>query len=301
MSIKRRVFLLDPFERLHEFLSKSILFIYKQNGFDVHYIHFMEENVDFSNIMIEKDDIWIYIVHPIYLTKNECIKKWRDYVNTKPVKRILYITEPLSMMIDRNLYQKLFIDYRIAEIWTYTMNNVRIFQPRYGQKYRRVAPFCNPEIEWIEPKIEEYEGREDHKIVMIGNMTKQRKEILDEFGDRIEHRTDLWEREDWINVLRKNVFYVNLHRIPKCKCLETLRVNIILANGGIIISEKVNEEEMREYEGMNIYFEERNKMKEKWEEIREDYKRDKIIYFQKWIYFLKMKRMEKEMENVIEL
>ncbi len=120
------------------------------------------------------------------------------------------------------------------------------------------------------------------QIVWIGNKTKSRSEILDRWGDELIWKKDIWKKEDWKEMLENYVFYINLHRIPKCNCLETFRIVPILANGGIVISEEVSEEEMLKWKDFHIYFGKREELYDLWKKIQKEIYPNSSIYYQKW-------------------
>jgi hypothetical protein len=275
-----------PFDHLHDFLVESL--VYAMNA----------ESTKHGDELIQRDfqenDILVYVMHPLYMLKNEEMLLWKKVLNQKRMKKILYISEPLTLMIERKTYQYLLREYQISEIWTYTKGNLSLFTPLYRQPFFRMAPFYNPYFDWIDKDWEKYQRRRRDKIVFIGNLSNARKGILEEMGEDVVHITNIWTKEDWKRVLEEYLYFVNIHRIPKCGCMETLRILPILANGGIVLSEKVNEGEMEEMRDINLYFEERENISKKWFEIK-NWGEDQLKKnYKQWNFYCEHFTFEKE-------
>lgn len=240
-------YLYDPKEKLHTFFTSSLAFELKKQGKNVMILNDVYP-IDILN-NVNDEDFFIYIIHPIYLFKDEEVGKTVEFLKKKKTKKILYITEPLTLMMDRKNYRMLITKMNIFESWTYTLAN-KYFLNNY--RIRRIAPLYSKEYQWL--SFEE-KKKNIEKIIFIGNPTQSRMEILKKFGDTLEIKSEgLWDKKDWKEMLSNHIIYLNVHRIPKCPCLETMRITPLLSNGAFIISENVHEEEMNEYKEMNIIF-----------------------------------------------
>jgi hypothetical protein len=68
----------------------------------------------------------------------------------------------------------------------------------------------------------------------------------------------VWSCEEWSDILNNNLFYLNIHRRNNCKSFESFRIIPILANGGVIFSERCNAIEENIYKKYNIIFVNKN-------------------------------------------
>lgn len=282
-------YLYDPKEKLHTFFTHSLAYELKKLSHEVYIIS--EAYSEEVCMNVKDEDYFIYIIHPIYLFKDEEVLKTIQILNQKKTKKILYITEPLTLMMDRKNYRILINRMKIYESWTYTYINQQFLN---GYRIRRVAPLFSKEYEWV--SFHEKMKNMD-KIMFIGNPTKSRMEILQNFGDNLIMKTEgLWEKEDWKNMLIENIFFINIHRIPKCPCLETMRITPLLSNGGFIISENVNEKEMEEYKDMNIVFGKREELYDIYLQVIKNWDWDK--YDKKWKLYCEKMKMEEELKKL---
>ena len=295
-----KLVLFNPFGKLHSFLAECILYEWierKNHKIGIHIDDtWTENNINqFIENEIHINDILLFIIHPIYFLQNEFMKSiMMKILELKvKVKRILYITEPLTLMMERHNYKYIIQKYKIEEIWTYTQNNIHLLQIPF-RKFILVPPQFNQIYHFLDIKSEN-ENYDLSKIVFIGNKTNKRNEIFQEFGNDFIHRENVWSKNEWTELLKEYKFYINIHRIPNCQTLETLRIIPILSNGGIVISEKCNQNEMIEYQNYNIYFCERNEMNEMWNKIKNEFhenfhekETERII---KWKLFRENKQM----------
>lgn len=282
-------YLYDPREKLHTFFTHSLAFELRKQSNEVFIINEAYSEEVYMNV--KDEDYFVYIIHPIYLFKDEEVLKTIQILNQKKTKKILYITEPLTLMMDRKNYRILLTRMKIFESWTYTYINQNFLN---GYRIRRVAPLFSKEYQWV--SFSEKKKNID-KIIFIGNPTKSRMGILQDFGDRLVMKTEgLWEKEDWKNMLIENVLFMNIHRIPKCPCLETMRITPLLSNGGFIISENVNENEMEEYKDFNIIFGKREELYNLYLQVIQNW--DWNIYEKRWIQYCERMKMEEELKKI---
>ena len=282
-------YLYDPKERLHTFFTQSLAYELKEFNKEVMILHkaYPEEII----MNVKDEDIFIYIVHPIYLFKDEEVLKTVSLLKTKKTKKILYITEPLTLMMDRKNYRILITQMNIFESWTYTIMNQMFLS---GHRIRRISPLFSNTYEWV--SFEE-KKKNLEKIIFIGNPTKNRMEILEKFGDMVFIiKEGMWEIEDWRRILIQYIFYINIHRIPRCPCMETMRLTPILSTGGFVVSENVNEKEMKEYEDYNIIFGKREDLLHIFEKVIQNW--DWNEYFNRWKRYREKMLLKNELKEI---
>jgi len=295
----KQLILLNPFGKLHSFLAECILYEWfeRKDKKGIHIDDNWEENdiIQFIENEIHINDILLFIIHPIYFLQNEFMKSiMLKILELKiKVKRILYITEPLTLMMERHNYKYIIQKYKMEEIWTYTKNNIQLLKIPFRQ-FLNVPPQFNQIYHFLDLKSE-YENYDLSKIVFIGNKTNKRNEIFQELDDDFIHRDNVWSKNEWTELLKEYKFYINIHRIPNCQTLETLRIIPILSNGGIVISEKCNQNEMIEYQNYNIYFCERNEIVEIWNKLKNEFQNNfhekELERITKWKLFRENKHM----------
>jgi hypothetical protein len=266
------LFILNPFDQIHTLFCESLL-----NEFSPSEL--MDTMEKALSVVYQKEDIILYVIHPLHILKNEeCISLFQK-IQKIGSKTILYVSEPLTLLYDQHVYKKIISTYRFWQYWTYTLSNQKTLQkmvhPLLSKQIHLVYPPFHS-FRWILPKLD----KKTDQIIWIGNLTSSRKEVFEKWGNEWIHRKDVWTREDWKNVLENHLYFINIHRIPKCQCLETFRIIPILANGGIVISEEVSEEEMEKWSGMNIYFGKREELYEIWKSVKKKIDKDPAIYFQ---------------------
>ena len=236
--------LYDPFTHNHYFLTQSLYFEFINRGFECTIINSLIQNIE-SNI----NSIFILIINP-YFMKNKTIISTLQNINKTYKYKILYITEPITYIIEQKVYLDLINILKPYCLWTYnnfnhlkTYLNIFHIPPIYNESYN----LTNPTIISLKEKIND-------KIVFIGNINENRLQTIEQFSDKIITLNNIWSPSEWTTILNKYLFYINIHRRNGCKSLETLRCIPILANGGVILSEDCNELDKDKYKDYNIYF-----------------------------------------------
>jgi hypothetical protein len=147
----------------------------------------------------------------------------------------------------------------------------------------KIFPTYNEAYHFID--INNIKERNTDKIIFFGNINDNRLDICNKFGDLLINKTQTWEKEEWTYILNNHLFYLNIHRRNNCKSCELFRITPILANGGMIFSERCNEEEEKEYSNYNIIFCEKDKLYEtflkyqiKIKDIHDDIYNKTILY-----------------------
>jgi hypothetical protein len=282
-------YLYDPKEKLHTFFTNSLAYELQKQHKKVIILNEVYNEEVYKNV--KDEDYFIYIIHPIYLFKDLDVLRTVEELKKKRTKKILYVTEPLTLMMDRKNYRMLIHRMNLFELWTYTSMNLTFLN---GYRINRIAPFFSKEYEWV---LRDEKERNLDKIVFIGNPTKSRMDILEKFGEKMEIKSDgLWEREDWKRILKKNILFMNIHRIPKCPCLETMRIAPLLSNGGFIISENVNQKEMDEYKEMNIIFGKREELYDIYLRVLQDWNWE--LYYQRWELYKNVFKFENQWREI---
>ena len=230
-----KIYIYDPFTQLHKFLINNIIFELK----DKYDIEEIDKISKYDGIII------IFINH--HFIKDNLIQE--DYNKLKNNKyNILYITEPINFIVEKNFYKKIIKDINPFLLLTYSygnFNKINVFQ-----KLIKFYPINNKYFNFINKNIK----RDENKIVFIGKMNNNREYIKDILKDRLIIIEEVWSKEGWIDIMNKYLFFINVHRRKNCNCFETLRVYPLLYNGCVVFSEYINEKEMEIYKEYNVEF-----------------------------------------------
>jgi hypothetical protein len=266
-------YIYNPFDKLHTLFVKTLLYTIYEVG---HHGKEIKNRSDLDdNIGNQYDSIYfIYMVHPIYLYKNNEVNQMIIDVNQKRnLKKILYIMEPLIENQTRLLYKKIIQKCHILNIWTYSKGNLRYFEDILPNRKLKsiikmtcLSPYYNDFIHW---RFQINIKKDMDTIIFIGNVTNMRRNKLENIqqemiergiNKRIEYICNKYDEDDWKWIVNRYQYFINIHRIEGCLNLETFRIYLLLGNGCVIFSEYVNEDEMEEYKDMNIYFSDINHM-----------------------------------------
>lgn len=238
----------NPKTNLFDFFITSL--IYELKNYNIETIIY-NNNINI-NINYNKDIIFI-IINPHFIYDYQDI--YNDLTKFKKMfkYKILYITEPINFLIEKKVYNDIIKLINPFCLWTYTtenFNKLNIFQKNF-----KIFPL-NKELYFTDIDINNLKKRQTNKIVFIGNINENRIESCNYFSKNnlLINYTNKWSKEEWIEILNNNLFYLNIHRRVGCKSFEAFRIIPILANGGIIISEELNEQEQKLYEPYNIIF-----------------------------------------------
>ena len=248
----------DPFTENHKFLINNLKYnleIFNQKLLEVEEIN---ENED-------KENTYIILINHMFLIENNKAKK--DYNNLlKKKKKILYITEPLELLIEIKFYTKIINELKPLKVYTYCEENLIKIKPLC--KYIHFYPINKTYFKFVDIYGPLYEKKDLTKIVFIGKMNNYRNKIKELFKDDLIIIDDKYKKEEWIEIIKKYQYFINVHRRPNSKCFESMRILPLLYNDCTIISEHVNKKEESYFKESNIYFCKLEEMKDKFEEIK---------------------------------
>ena len=251
-------YIYNPFTKNHDFLVNNLklnlnIFNYK-----------LEEITDIDN-SIDNENIYLIIINHMFLIENEKAKL--DYNNLlKKKKKILYITEPLELIIEIKFYNKIIKELKPIKVLTYCEENLKKIKPICN--YFNFYPINKDYFKFINFFKESLEKKILNKIVFIGKMNDYRNKIKDIFKDDLIIIEDKYKKEEWIEIMSKYQYFLNIHRRPNSKCFESMRILPLLYNDCTIISEHVNIKEEEYFKQGNIYFCKLEEMKIKFDEIK---------------------------------
>lgn len=242
----------NPITQLFDFFIYSLTKELEKKDFSVVIINSIEIDCDKFDL---NNDIILIIVNPHFIFDYYDIKN--NIINIKKFKfKILYLTEPINFIVEKNVYLELIKMINPYSLWTYTYENFN----KVKSKINIFKIFPTKHFKFISVSIEKLKERNIDKIIFIGNITTNRIDICKQFNDYLINKTNSWKKEDWIDILNNNLFYLNIHRRLNCKSFEFFRIIPILANGGVIFSERCNEKEEEQYKDFNIIFVERDNL-----------------------------------------
>jgi len=222
------------------------MIIYNNNKF------FYDDNIDY------KKDIITIIINPHFIFDYSEIRETILSIKNRFKYKVLYITEPINFVIERKIYEDIIKMINPFALWTYTNHNLDKLNIKIY--VFRIFPLYNLAYNFLTIEKSLLKERNNENIIFFGNITDNRKDICNMFGNNLINKTESWTVEQWTHILNNNLFYLNIHRRIRCKSIELFRIVPILANGGVIFSESVNKREEKEFEYYNIIFTERENL-----------------------------------------
>ena len=236
----------NPATKLFDFFINSLKYEFKKVNIElIKYDKNIHTNYDFINdvIMIIIDPHFIFDYNEIEVEISKISKNFKF--------KILYITEPINFMIEKIIYTKLIKNINPYCLWTYTMENFNKINLK--TKLFKLFPI-NKMYQMIDVDLEKLKIRNNNSIIFFGNINENRINTCNKFNNSLINKTDAWSLEEWSEILNNNLFYLNIHRRNNCKSFESFRIIPILANGGVIFSERCNNIEENLYKDYNIIF-----------------------------------------------
>ena len=203
-----------------------------------------------------KEDNFTYfiIVNNMYIIENYEIQNDINKICQKKNK-ILYITEPLEFIIEKQYYQKLIHKLKPQKIYTYceeNKNKIKTFIP--------IEYFYPINKNYLTFSKKQKKEKNKNKIVFIGKMNEYRNQLYDIFGDDLIVFENKYTKDEWLEIVDMYYYFVNIHRRPNSKCFESFRLIPLLQNDVVILSEHVNRIEEEKYK-KKIHFCELNEMR----------------------------------------
>jgi len=240
------LFIYNPKTQNHLFLIEMIKQQLQSYSIPVQEIHEIQDKGN-------QDDIYLLFLNFYFLFDNPVIQKEFQFLCRQKYK-ILYITEPIQFLIDKQLYQTQIRKLRPNLIFTYSQENCKLFTNQFPMI--RFFPIDHHYLNFTNiNNVQDLQQKDTTSLLFIGKMNDYRKNILYRSSFKnIKIIEDAWTKDSWTTLVKKHLFFVNLHRIKENKCLELMRIVPILYNGGIVISSAINQEETKEFKDYNIHF-----------------------------------------------
>lgn len=240
------LFIYNPKTQNHLFLIEMIKQQLQSYSIPVQEIHEIQDKGN-------QDDIYLLFLNFYFLFDNPVIQKEFQFLCRQKYK-ILYITEPIQFLIDKQLYQTQIRKLRPNLIFTYSQENCKLFTNQFPMI--RFFPIDHHYLNFTNiNNVQDLQQKDTNSLLFIGKMNDYRNHILDTTTFKnIKNIEDAWTKDSWTTLVKKHLFFVNLHRIKENKCLELMRIVPILYNGGIVISSAINQEETKEFKDYNIHF-----------------------------------------------
>ena len=239
----------DPVTKLHNLFILSLIYELNNNSHQYEIINKIE--IDYNNYDLEHDIIIIFL-NPQFLKTHKNIYGEFIKISNNFRYKIYYITEPLNYLIDIKVWETYIKILKPFKLLTYTNENLN--KLKVYQSITKLCPKFNNYIDICEYSIETMKNKNKDKIIFMGNMNTHRENVFKNMENKIVVKNDIWNMDEYQEIIEHNLFFINIHRRNGCKCLEYLRVIPLLANGCIVISELSNEEDMNELKDYNIYF-----------------------------------------------
>ena len=233
----------NPKTKLYDFFINSLIIeLSKRN---INTINFNDaDNINYNV------DIILIIINPHFIFDYKNIYEEISEIAELFKYKILYLTEPINFLVEKNVYNELIKFIKPYCLWTYTFENFKKINTYLH--YFKIFPNYNVAYNFGE--VNNIKNKNINNVIFIGNINENRIDICNKFGELLINKTDLWTYEQWKELLNNNLFYLNIHRRNNCKSFESFRIIPLLANGCVIFSEECNHIEEKIYEDYNIIF-----------------------------------------------
>ena len=226
-------------------------------------------NIDYKNSII------LIIINPHFINDYTEIRNEIQYISNNFKYKILYLTEPINFLVEKNVNLNLIKIIKPYCLWTYTYENFNKLNTKLN--IYKIFPNYNNSYNFLDINHENIKQKNINKIIFFGNINENRRSVCKQFNEYLINITDSWSKIEWTKILNKHLFYLNIHRRNNCKSFESFRIIPILANGGVIFSERTNLKEEEEYKDYNIIFSEKNKLYDTFLEYIKDINYDVIL------------------------
>lgn len=245
----------DPCTQLHKLFISSLIFELKKIKYEFEIINSIE--INYENFNLEHDIIIIFL-NPQFLKTHKDI--YNEFINiSKKFKyKIYYITEPLDYLIDIKIFEDCIKILKPYKILTYTNENIN--KLNIHQNVIKLTHKFNNHVDICQYDISKLMERNKEKIIFLGNLNSYREDFFKKMENKVIIKNNIWNIDEYQQILENNLFFINIHRRNGSKCLEYLRIVPLLANGCIVLSELSNEEDMNELKNYNIHFCEKNEL-----------------------------------------
>ena len=263
----------DPITKLHNLFILSLIYELNNNGRQYQIINKIE--IDYNNYDLEHDIIIIFL-NPQFLKTHKNIYEEFIKISNNFKYKIYYITEPLDYLIDIKVcetYIKILKPYKLLTYTNENLNKLKVYQ-----SITKLCPKFNNYIDMGDYSINTMKNKNKDKIIFMGTMNTHRENIFKNMENKIVVKNDIWNMDEYQEIIEQNLFFINIHRRNGCKCLEYLRVIPLLANGCIVISELSNQEDMNELKDYNIYFCDKANILETYYNILKNINYNKVFY-----------------------
>ncbi len=238
----------NPFPQNHIFFVKCLKLYYFEEGINVEEIQKVKSYDNDDNIIY-----FILINHMYFIENKEAMHDLVSLIQKK--NKILYITEPIELMIEKQYYQKLVQRLKPQKIYTYCEENKNKFKTFIPLEY-----FYPINKDYLTFSKKQKKEKNKNKIVFIGKMNEYRNQLYDIFGDDLIVFENKYTKDEWLEIVDMYYYFINVHRRPNSKCFESFRLIPLLQNDVVILSEHVNTIEEEKYK-KKIHFCELNEMR----------------------------------------
>jgi hypothetical protein len=288
----------NPKTKLFDFFIKSLIIELEERHINVIDLNLFNSNIinDINDINnINDKDVILIIINPHFIYDYKDIYKEINNISKLFKFKILYLTEPINFIVEKKIYIDLINLIKPYCLWTYTNENFNKINT-YLNIYK-IFPNYNNAYNLTNLNIDNLKKKNINNIIFIGNINNNRTEICNEFNKLLLNKTNMWEFEEWSELLSNNLFYLNIHRRNNCKCFESFRIIPLLANGTVIFSEKCNNNEEKIYENYNIIFCEKDNLYETFLKYKENINYENIL--EKTLLFRKNMLKNEELDKYI--
>jgi hypothetical protein len=139
-----KYYIYDPFTENHVFLVNNL-------KLNIEYFNYKVELIKSIHNEENNNDYYVIIINHMFLIENENAKiDYKNLLNKK--NKILYITEPLELMIEIKFYDKIIKELKPNKIFSYCEENlkkIKTFIPYYN-----FYPINHHYLQFIQPTLD---------------------------------------------------------------------------------------------------------------------------------------------------
>ena len=150
----------------------------QKNKYETLVINNLKNNTTLYNFDYNNDKILI-ILNPHFLKDCLIVKSELIFISLNFKLKILYLTEPINLLIEKKVYEEFIKTLKPFQLWTYTYENFNKLNTYL--KIYRVPPLYNNIYNLCDLSVNNLKQRKTNKIIFFGNINENRQNIINNY------------------------------------------------------------------------------------------------------------------------